>query len=225
MVSADIHARQRVLLGDGQDRLAGASALVVGCGGLGAGAIPALIAAGLGRVTLIDDDVVEVSNLNRQTLFTHDDLGAPKVERAVARMRALAPSTRVEGLRRRLVADDVALISQHDVVCDCTDSMASRRALSSACAAAGVPWVWAAVDGWSAVISVFMPGERRWEDVVGSVEELPSPPQVLGATPALAGAWQAAEAVKILTGQGRTLARRLAVVDLLAGDVRLLELA
>ncbi|GAA1396656.1 HesA/MoeB/ThiF family protein [Luteococcus peritonei] len=218
--------RQRRILGaDGQARLAGASALVVGCGGLGAGAIPALVASGVGRITLMDDDVLAPSNLNRQTLFTAEDLGASKVERAAQRMRALAPQSTITALSQRLTPQDVELVGRHDVVLDCTDRLASRRAISASCAAARVPWVWAAVDGWTAVLSVFLPGGRAWEDVVGTTEDAASPPDVLGATPALAGAWQAAEAVKLLTGVGTGLAGRLAVVDLLTARVDLLDLA
>ncbi|GAA1379679.1 HesA/MoeB/ThiF family protein [Luteococcus sanguinis] len=221
----DQWVRQRTLLGDGQETLATSSALVVGCGGLGAGAIPALVASGVGHVVLLDDDTLDLTNLNRQTLYTSDDLGAQKVERATARMAALSPDTRVKGLRRRLTADDADFVAQFDVVLDCTDKMASRAAISASCREASVPWVWAAVDGWQGVISVFVPGGPQWEDVVGDPRELNHPPQVLGATPALLGAWQAAEALKVLTRQGRTLAGRIAVVDLLAATVREIELA
>lgn len=224
-MTTDPWARQRDLLGEGQDRLATARALVVGCGGLGAGAIPALVASGVGEVVLLDDDVVSTSNLNRQTLYVAADVGEPKVERSVARMQALSPSTTITGRSHRLTSDDVEFVAGFDVVVDCTDKMASRQAISSCCRAAGVPWVWAAIDGWQAVLSVFVPGGVQWEDVVLDASELPAPPQVLGATAALAGAWQAAEAIKVLTGQGRTLAGRLQVVDLLAGTVREVPLA
>lgn len=217
--------RQRDLLGAGQQALAAASVLVVGCGGLGAGAIPALVASGVGRVVLVDDDVLDVTNLNRQTLFAADGVGRPKVEMAVQRMRALSPGTRVEGLRRRITDQDAELVADFDLVLDCTDKQASRAAISASCRAAGVTWVWAAVDGWRGVISVFTPDGSSWEDLVGEVRELERPPQVLGATPALLGAWQAAEAIKVLTGQGRPLAGRLQVVDLLAGSVREVPLA
>ncbi|MEL4504304.1 HesA/MoeB/ThiF family protein [Luteococcus sp. H138] len=218
--------RQRALLGtDGQRRLAEARVLVVGCGGLGAGAIPPLVASGIGNITLLDDDVVAPSNLNRQTLFSAADVGRSKVELAAARMRALSPSTAITACSHRLTADDVELVAQHDVVVDCTDRMASRAAISAACHAAGVPWMWAAIDGWSAILSVFTPGHTQWEDVVTHRDEAPAPPEVLGATPAVAGAWQAAETIKLLTGAGIPLVDRLAVVDLLHNDVRLIELS
>lgn len=216
--------RQRSILGtDGQQRLAAARVLVVGCGGLGAGAIPPLVASGIGSLTLLDDDVVSPSNLNRQTLFSAEDIGRSKVELAVQRMRSLSPTATIDGLTHRLTPEDVDLVSRHDVVVDCTDRAASRVAISTACRAAGVPWVWAAIDGWSAVLSVFVPGHTAWEDIVPHPTEAPSPPDVLGATPALAGAWQAAEAVKVITGHGDPLVDRLAVVDLLTADVRFVE--
>lgn len=216
----DQWARQRVLLEEGNRVLRASSALVVGCGGLGAGAIPALVASGVGRIVLLDDDVVELSNLNRQTLFTHADLGALKVERVTERMRELSPESRIEGEVRRLTAQDAELVQDFDVVLDCTDKVASRTAISTSCREAGVPWIWSAIDGWQGVLSVFVPGGPQWEDASAMREELPAPPQILGATPAMLGAWQAAEAVKLLTGQGRPLVGRIAVVDLLAGTVR-----
>lgn len=212
--------RQRVLLGEGHEVLRRSRVLVVGCGGLGAGAIPALTAAGIGHLTLLDDDVVVTSNLNRQTLFTHENVGQSKVEVATARMQRLAPDSEIVGRRYRLTAADVDLVAEHDLVVDCTDKQASRAAISSACREAGRPWVWAGIDGWTAVVSVFVPGGVAWEDVVALREELPAPPQILGATPALAGAWEAAEAVKVLTGQGEPLVGRLAVIDLRMGTVR-----
>lgn len=219
-------ARQRSLLGDDGNRaLAAARVLVVGCGGLGAGAIPPLVAAGVGTVTLLDDDVVEPSNLNRQTLFTTADLGRPKVELATARMQALNPSATITGHRHRLGAGDVDLVAAHDLVLDCTDRAASRIAISTTCRAAGIPWLWAAIDGWTAVLSVFAPGHTQYEDVVPHPSESPVPLQILGAAPSLAGAWQAAEAVKLLTGKGRPLVDRLAVVDLLEASVRFVDLA
>lgn len=217
--------RQRTLLGDdGQRRLADARVLVVGCGGLGAGAIPPLVAAGVGEITLLDDDVVAPSNLNRQTLFIASDVGSPKVELAAARMRALSPTARITALSHRLAPDDVDLVSGHDVVLDCTDRMASRKAISTASRGAGVPWVWAAIDGWTAILSVFAPGHTQWEDVITQHDEAPTPPDVLGATPALVGAWQTAEAIKLLTGVGQQLVDRLAVVDLLRADIRFINL-
>lgn len=221
----DRFARQRTLLADGQASLEQSSVLVIGCGGLGAGAIPPLVASGVGTVTLLDDDVVEASNLNRQTLFTTADLGGSKAELAAARMRALNPGATVTARRHRLTADDVELVAGHDLVLDCTDRAASRSAISAACRVAGTPWVWAAIDGWTAVISVFTPGHTQYEDVVPNPTESPVPLQILGALPSMAGAWQAAEAVKVLTGQGRPLVDRLAVVDLLTADVRFVDLA
>lgn len=218
-------ARQRTLLGDGQQALTDAKVLVVGCGGLGAGAIPPLVASGVGSITLLDDDVVEPSNLNRQTLFTTADIGSSKAELAAARMQALNPDATITARRHRLTVDDVDLVADHHLVLDCTDKAASRVAISNTCRAAGVPWVWAAIDGWTAVLSVFAPGHTQYEDVVPHPSESSVPLQILGATPAMAGAWQAAEAVKLLTGQGTGLVDRLAVVDLLTADVRFVTLA
>ncbi|WP_052462125.1 HesA/MoeB/ThiF family protein [Nigerium massiliense] len=222
---SEVWNRQERLLGEeGQARVRASSAMVVGCGGLGAGCIPALVASGVGRLTLVDDDVVAESNLNRQTLFTAADIGSAKVDLATARMRGLAPWSDITGLRHRLSADDVDLVRGHDLLIDCTDAVASRHVISALAEELQIPWVWAAIDGWSAIVSVFVPGDVRWQDAFGHVTAPSTPPQIMGAAPATAGAWEAAEAVKLLSGVGDPLIGRLAVIDLLTAAVDVLPL-
>lgn len=225
-VTEDVWLRQQTLLTEaGQERVRNASVLVVGCGGLGAGCIPALTAAGIGRLTLVDDDVVALSNLNRQTLFSAADVGAPKAGLAAARMQALAPWSSITGLQHRLTEADADLVAGHDLVVDCTDAVASRHVIAALAERLRLPWVWAGVDGWSAAVSVFLPGALRWQDVFGHVTAPQTPPQILGAAPTIAGAWQAAEVVKLVSGVGEPLAGRVAIIDALRATVDVVPLA
>ena len=155
------HARQRVLpeVGDaGQAALAAARVLVVGCGGLGAPVIQQLAAAGVGHLTLADDDVVEISNLNRQTLFGVDDVGQRKAERAAARVRFLDPDIDVTALVERLALPRAhALVAQHDLVVDATDGLPSKYLLNDVAVAANVPLVHGAATAWAGQV-LLVPG-------------------------------------------------------------------
>ncbi|MDR0990789.1 MAG: ThiF family adenylyltransferase, partial [Propionibacteriaceae bacterium] len=149
--------RQVALTGFGpanQARLARTTVLVVGAGGLGSPVIALLAGAGLGRLTIVDPDVVSRSNLHRQSLYTTADSGAPKAQLAAARARAINPDCVVQGQVRGFVAADVAAA---DIVVDCTDQTALRYAINRAALAVGKPVVWAAVAGWHGRLSVSQP--------------------------------------------------------------------
>jgi adenylyltransferase/sulfurtransferase len=204
--------------------------LVVGVGGLGAPAAATLASAGVGTLGLVDPDVVEVSNLHRQALYTDADVGRPKVEAASARLAPLAPALRVEPYRHRFTADDGDLLSRYDVVLDGTDSIAAKFAVNDAAVAARVPLVHAGVLGFRAQLLTVLPGGTCYRCVF---EEAPPPGDapscqeagVMGPVPAFAAALQAAEAIRILTGRGAAFADRLVTFDLRAGIWRIVPLA
>ena len=154
----DRHARQLLLpeVGvAGQRRLASARVLVVGCGGLGAPVTSQLAAAGVGHLTLIDDDVVEPSNLNRQTLFRSADVGQRKAVVAAAVVAAIDPGLEVTALVERLTASSArARIRQHDVVVDCADGLPTKYLLNDACVREDRPLVHGAATGWSGQVVV-----------------------------------------------------------------------
>jgi molybdopterin/thiamine biosynthesis adenylyltransferase len=142
--------------GAGQAALAGAHAVLVGVGGIGSPALQYLAAAGVGTLTLIDDDRVDASNLQRQTVFAQGDVGALKVERAEAWLERFDPALRVQAVAMRVTAENAqALIAGADVVLDGCDNFATRLAVSDACVAAGVPLVSAAVGRFQGQVAAF----------------------------------------------------------------------
>lgn len=156
---SDRYARQVILpeIGlEGQARLAAAAVAVVGAGGLGSAVLQYLAAAGVGRLTIVDADRVEESNLHRQPLYAESDVGALKVQAAAARLSALNPAVRVETREERLTpANAAALILGADVVVDAADSFAVTYALSDACQCARVPLVSASVLGLAGYVGAF----------------------------------------------------------------------
>jgi molybdopterin/thiamine biosynthesis adenylyltransferase len=211
-------------------RLARSRALVVGVGGLGSTAALALARAGVGTLGLVDPDTVEASNLHRQPLYDTADIGRPKVGAAAARLLGSHPGLRVEGLAERLGAAHAALVARFDVVLDGTDSIAAKFVVNDLCVAAGVPLVHAGVIGFRAQITTVRSGGACYRCVF---EEAPPPGDVascqeagvLGPVAVLAGALQAAEALRLLRGEASHWASRLLVLDLLAGRHRTVPLA
>jgi molybdopterin/thiamine biosynthesis adenylyltransferase len=211
--------------------LARARILIVGVGGLGAAAAEALAGAGAGMLGLVDDDVVEPSNLPRQLLYEDADVGTPKVEAAAARLRALAPGLRVDGWRRRFGAGDHASLGGWDVVLDGTDTIAAKFDVNDAAVRAGVALVHGGVLGFRAQLLTVLPGRSACYRCV--FEEAPPPGDVpscseagvLGPVSALAGALEAAEAIRLLTGRPAWFVDRLLTLDLRAGRHRSVPLA
>ena len=146
--------------GDGQQRFAAAHAVVIGAGGIGSPAIPYLAAAGIGRLTIVDDDHVDLSNLQRQTIYTTADIGAGKAVTAAAAAQRLNPHVVAEARAMRVDADSVAaLLAGADVVLDGCDNFATRLAVADAAYAARVPLVSAAIGQFDGQLGVF----RGWE--------------------------------------------------------------
>ncbi|HEX7689133.1 MAG TPA: HesA/MoeB/ThiF family protein, partial [Burkholderiaceae bacterium] len=139
---------------EGQRRIAAARALVIGAGGLGSPAALYLGSAGIGRLVLVDDDAVDLTNLQRQLAHTQDRIGTNKARSARAAVLALNPGLDVVALERRAgVADLAALAAEADVVLDCSDNFATRQAVNAACVAAGVPLVAGAAIGFDGQVS------------------------------------------------------------------------
>lgn len=223
------YARHLVLSGvggPGQSRLKSAHVAVIGVGGLGAPAIAYLAAAGVGTLTLIDNDTVSVANLQRQILFTAQQVGKAKVSAAEAFVTALNPHVSVERKRERLDSDNAgALIDGAHVVLNGTDNFASREALAEACENLRVPLVEGAVSAWDGHVTTLTPYATRadgrpWPRF-SDLFERPSHPEadmceqfgVLGVTTGVIGTLQAAEAVKLILGEGEPLLGRLLLYD------------
>jgi adenylyltransferase/sulfurtransferase len=208
---------------EGQRRLKAARVLCVGAGGLGSPVALYLAAAGIGTLSVVDPDAVEVTNLQRQVLHATPDVGRPKVESAAARLRALNPHVEVRPIPERLGAGNaLGLLRGHDVVVDGTDNFATRYVLNDAALTLGLPVVHGSVYRFEGQASVFgAPGGPCYRCLH------PEPPPaglvpscaeggVLGVLPGLLGTIQAAETLKLVLGRGETLAGRLLVVDALA---------
>ncbi len=173
------YARQRVLPGwgaDAQRRLADAHVVVLGAGGLGSAVVPALVAAGVGRVTVVDDDRVEVTNLHRQTLHAPVDVGRPKVESAADAAAALSPETTFVPVTARFDAGNAdELLAEADLVIDGTDDILTRYVADDAAARAGIPLVWGSAAKFSGQVGV------SWEARGVSYRDLfPEPPADAG---------------------------------------------
>jgi adenylyltransferase/sulfurtransferase len=224
-------ARHRVLAGFGdeaQRRLASAHVAVVGAGGLGSPAVLALAAAGVGTLTVIDDDVVDASNLQRQVMHRVADVGALKVDSAVRVSADLSPATVVRAVPRRITGDTACeMLAGADVVIDGSDTFETRAAVAAACEELGVPLVWGVVQEFHAQATVFWSAPPEGVTPVlladlyppDAVGEVPSCAQVgvLGALCLQVGALLATEAIKLLTGVGEPLLGRVVVIDALRG--------
>jgi molybdopterin/thiamine biosynthesis adenylyltransferase len=198
-----------------------ASVLVVGAGALASPVASYLAGAGVGRLGLVDSDVVEISNLPRQYLHFTPDAGEPKVESAASKLRFLNPDVLVETYQVWL--DDgnaAALVEGNDLVVDCSDSFDTRYNVNAACCDAGVPLVEGGVVGWSGLVMAIRPGESACYRCA-----FPDPPApgsvptcaeagVLGPAAGVIGSLQALEALKLLTGTGTPLTDAFLQMDL-----------
>lgn len=208
---------------EAQARLKAGSVLVIGAGGLGCPALLYLAAAGVGRIVVVDPDRVEVSNLQRQVLYTTADAGTLKVEAAARRLRALNPTVAIDARPIRFDrAHALDLVRECDVVLDGSDNFATRYLVNDACVLANRPLVYGAVQGFEGQVSVF-----NWRGGPTYRCLFPEPPTpgtvpncaeggVLGVLPGLIGTIQAAEVIKLLTGVGEPLSGRLLLWDGLA---------
>lgn len=215
----------------GQRRLKAARVLVLGAGGLGAPALQYLAAAGVGTLGIVDDDVVEESNLQRQVIHSTADVGRAKVDSAAAAVGALNPLVTVRTHRLRLSEDNAAgVLAGYDLVLDGADNFPTRYLVSDAAARLGLPVLWASVLGFDAQVSLFWSrppvGEPR------TLRDLfPAPPApgsvpscsqagVVGAMVGQVGSLMAGEAVKLIAGIGRSLLGRVLVFDALGATWR-----
>ena len=215
---------------EGQRRIKGTRVLLVGAGGLGSPAALYLAAAGIGHLTLVDFDAVDVTNLQRQVLHGTRDVGRLKVESARDRLRDLNPHVSLEVVADRLDAGNaLGLVSGHDLVLDGTDSFATRYLVSDACVLAGKPNVHASVfrfEGQATVLST--PDAPCYRCIYPSPPapgEVPSCSEagVLGVLPGLLGTIQATEALKLAAGIGEPLSGRLLLVDALSMRFRTMQ--
>lgn len=206
---------------EGQRRLLDAHVLVIGAGGLGSPVVLYLGTAGVGRITIVDHDTVDLTNLQRQIAHNLERVGQPKVESAARSIAAINPEVRVRPLRERVEGERLAqLVAEADVVVDCSDNFATRHAVNRACVVHGKPLVSGAAIGFDGQISVYdtrqpeapcyaclFPPEAAFEEVRCATMGVFAP--LVG----IIGTMQAAEVLKLIAGVGTSLAGRLQMLD------------
>jgi sulfur-carrier protein adenylyltransferase/sulfurtransferase len=205
----------------GQEKIAAAKGLVIGAGGLGCPALQYLAAAGVGTIGIVDFDVVEMSNLQRQILYTVDDIGQSKAITAAKRLEALNPEIKIETYHLQITNKNaLEILENYDIIIDGSDNFATRYLINDACVILDKPLIYGAVLRFEGQIGVF-----NLEDAVTHIKTnyrdlFPNPPDaaseiscndvgVLGVIPGIIGTMQATEALKIITGVGNPLANKI----------------
>lgn len=224
--------RQIILNGFGeaaQLKLSGAKVLVIGAGGLGCPALQYLVAAGLGHIGIVDDDIIALSNLHRQILFSTADLHKLKVDIAAKRLQEMNPGTEIIPYPLRLEKSNILdILEGYDLILDGTDNFQSRYLINDACALLGKPVIFAAVSGYEGQLAIF--NMRDEEHQCANYRDLfPIPPEpgeipncaeggVLGVLPGIIGTMAAAEIIKLITGIGKPLINKLLYYNLLNNE-------
>lgn len=214
---------------EGQKRISQARVLLVGVGGLGCPAALYLVAAGIGTLGMVDDDIVSLNNLQRQILYAEADLDQPKVLFATRRLRELNSRVAIQMHPYRLTKRNVEeLVANYDVVVDGCDNFQTRYLLADACAIQAKPYVYGAVRGFQGQVSVFNygPHPRHYRHLYPDEEEmlrlLPDK-AIIGVTAGITACAQASEVLKIIAGFGQVLSGRLWTIDLRTLQSHILE--
>ncbi len=220
---------------EGQKKLKGAKVLVIGAGGLGSPVLLYLAAAGIGHLGIVDFDVVDETNLQRQVLYTVDDVGKSKAEQAEKRLKALNPHLEVTIHNTRLTSDNALdIISQYDVVADGTDNFQTRYLVNDACVLTGKTNVYASIFRFEGQVSVFNYLKEDGTRGPNYRDMFPEPPPpglvpncaeggVIGVLPGIIGSLQALEVIKVVSGVGTPLVGRLFLLDAATFETRTLK--
>jgi len=217
---------------EGQARIRAASALVVGAGGLGSPASMYLASAGIGRLTLVDGDAVDLTNLQRQILHTTERIGVNKATSGLVTLAAVNPQVELAAVTERVGEAELReLVAASDVVLDCTDNFATRHAINRACVARRRPLVSGAAvrfDGQLAVFDLRRPDSSCYSCLFpegDAQDDLCAVMGVFAPLTGIVGAMQAAEALKLVAQAGTTVSDRLLILDALGMDVRAVRFA
>jgi molybdopterin/thiamine biosynthesis adenylyltransferase/rhodanese-related sulfurtransferase len=221
---------------EGQQKLANAKVLVIGAGGLGCPVLQYLAAAGVGTIGLADNDVVSISNLQRQVLYNTEDVGKAKAAVAALKLQQLNPEITIESYKMMVSNDNASdLIASYDIVIDCTDNFAARYLINDACVLLDKPLIFGAVYQYEGQVAVFNVADAN--GIKTNYRNLfATPPDplevadcneagVLGVLPGFIGIMQATEAIKLLTGLGEVLINKLLTFSLLDNMIFIIEIA
>lgn len=233
MVDMERHARHLVLPNvghEGQEKLASARVLVIGAGGLGSPVLLYLAAAGIGTIGIVDDDVVDISNLQRQIIHRTEDVGSKKVDSARARLLALDPNIEVEVYPNRLNPENALdVLKGWDVIVDGTDNIPTRYLIDDACHLLSIPWVYGSIHRFEGQVSVFSTEQSRcYRDLfpeappAGALQNC-ADAGVFGVLPGVVGSIQATEVIKRILGLETNLVGALLLYDALDMSTRMLR--
>ncbi len=219
---------------EGQQKLFLAKVLVIGAGGLGCPALQYLTAAGIGTIGIVDDDTVALNNLHRQVLYSVNDIGLSKAERATKILQQLNPEIKIVAYNERLHNQNaLTLFDEYDIIIDGTDNFSTRYMINDACVLLNKPLVYGAISQFEGQVSVFKNGK---EDDVNYRDIFPDPPKegevlncaeagVLGVLPGIIGTMMANETIKLITGIGEPLVNQLFTYNALNNQVYQLSLS
>jgi molybdopterin/thiamine biosynthesis adenylyltransferase/rhodanese-related sulfurtransferase len=223
---------------EGQQKLLKAKVLVIGAGGLGCPALQYLTAAGIGTIGIADDDVVALNNLHRQVLYSVNDIGLSKAERAAKILQGLNPEIKIIAYDERLQNQNaLMLFDEYDIIIDGTDNFSTRYMINDACVLLNKPLVYGAISQFEGQVSVFNPQPLKGGNEVVNYRDLfPEPPKegevlncaeagVLGVLPGIIGTMMANETIKLITGIGEPLINQLLTYNALNNQVYLLNLS
>jgi molybdopterin/thiamine biosynthesis adenylyltransferase/rhodanese-related sulfurtransferase len=214
----------------GQEKLKAAKVLLIGAGGLGCPVLQYLAAAGVGAIGIVDNDVVELSNLHRQILYNHTDIGQPKAKIAAAKLKLLNPHVGLSAHHERFRADNAVNICQdYDLVIDCSDNFTTRYLVNDTCVTLGKTLIFGSILQFEGQVAVFNhQGSANYRDLY------PAPPTenincveggVIGILPGIIGLYMANEAIKLICGIGETLSGKLMTVNALNNAVLVFKIA
>lgn len=216
---------------EGQERLAAARVLCIGAGGLGSPVLQYLAAAGVGRIGIVDDDRVDESNLQRQTIFATSDIGESKAQVAAQRVREINPLVAADAIPLRFDESNARdLVRLYDVAVDCTDRFETRYLINDACSLEAKPDVYGSIFRFDGQVSVFARGRgpcyRCLFPQAPPAGSVPTCAEggVLGVLAGIVGTWQANEALKLILDIGKPLIGRLLLIDALGAQVREIEI-
>lgn len=224
--------RRHILLDEigieGQERIAASNVLIVGAGGLGSPVITYLAAAGVGHIGIVDGDVVELSNLQRQVVFSTSDLGRKKAVAAGERIKEINPDVRVEVYDEFLSLENAGdLIGQYDFVCEGSDNYATKLLVNDICVRKGKPFTIGSLSRFEGQVMTHTDGSACWRCLYGAApeqsEKEPVELGVLGSVPGIIGAVEATEAIKFIVGSGKLLTNRLLSFNALTMETNVFE--
>ncbi len=213
----------------GQTKLANAKVLLVGCGGLGSPIATYLVAAGVGTLAIIDDDVVNITNLHRQVLYDATQVGHQKVFCAKERLSKLNDDVNIVAFNARLQTENASrIISKYDIVVDGTDNFAARYLLSDTCSALHMPFVYGSICGLQGQVGVLCAGHATYRtlfpDEVAMLAMAHPGKEVVGVTPAVIGSVEASQVLQLICNYGDPLIDRLWTIDLRTMQTSIIDL-